>query len=119
MTDVPDDDLVYAVWERLPNEYDVVLWSDGDELAAGFFTDRTYTWWRELLGHPQAHRGCCKTCGCATSCTLGVFYDAVVASTIRELIKQGIIPGLVNESMDPIKSDDGAESAVEEQGSEN
>ncbi|GAA2990519.1 hypothetical protein GCM10017559_08180 [Streptosporangium longisporum] len=61
------------------------IWADGDELAEGHFTDRTLTWWLTTLGHPKAHTGCCAACGCATTCTLGAFYDAVLETAARHI----------------------------------
>lgn len=67
----------------------MTLWADDEELP--HFADRTWAWWRETLGHPKAHTACCKACGCATTCLLGAFYDAVVSSVVRELDRLGAL----------------------------
>lgn len=69
----------------------MILWGDDDEL--GGWPDDPWTWkkWRDVLGHPKAHPGCCRTCGCATSCLLTVFYSSVVTSVIRELDALGLL----------------------------
>lgn len=72
-----------AILDLIPS--DMIVWSDDAEL--GWFPNRNYDEWRNILGHPRAHRGCCGTCGCASTCLLGAFYDAVITSTIRELDK--------------------------------
>lgn len=79
MTKEERDDLI----ELLPS--DMILWGDDEELD--WWRDNPWTLqkWRRVLGHELAHPGCCKKCGCATSCELGVFYDGVVSSVIREL----------------------------------
>jgi len=72
---------------------DAVIWGDLEEME--HFKHATYAWWRtEVLGHPKAHPGCCKTCGCATTCMLGAFYEGVVTMVINELSKIGVIRGL-------------------------
>lgn len=68
---------------------DMIIWDWEDELES--FKSWTYSKWRKELGHPLKHSGCCATCGCATSCMLSVFYDALIGSTIRELDKQGFL----------------------------
>ncbi len=73
--------------DRLPA--DMNIWNDDDELDV--FTGRDRTWWAEALGHPAAHRGCCKTCGCATTCLHDAYHDALVATVIRELNKLGAL----------------------------
>lgn len=83
MTEEERDDLI----DLLPD--DMVLWPNDGELV--HFPERNYDEWRDILNHPRAHPGCCKTCGCATSCMLSVFYDSVVASVVRELDKLGAI----------------------------
>lgn len=85
------DDEIYHITDLLPEDF--TLWSDLEEGRA-HFADRGYGWWREELGHPKAHRGCCKACGCAASCMLAVFYDSVVLGVIRELARIGVITGL-------------------------
>lgn len=77
------DDLI----DRLPA--DMILWPVDEELS--WFPNRAYDEWRDTLGHPRAHHGCCATCGCATSCTLGVFYDSVISSVVRELARIGAL----------------------------
>ncbi|MEK9524049.1 hypothetical protein MIU24_32450 [Streptomyces venezuelae] len=83
MTEEQRDGLI----DRIPAT--AVLWPHDDELA--WFPNRTYDEWRTILGHPPAHRGCCQTCGCATTCLLGAFYDSVVTSTVRELDRLGAL----------------------------
>lgn len=84
MTGEERDDLI----DLLPD--DLNLWAD-DEEAATYFTGRTFEHWRDVLGHPQAHPGCCARCGCATACILGAFYEGVVASVVRELDRIGAL----------------------------
>ncbi|PRX91936.1 hypothetical protein [Allonocardiopsis opalescens] len=85
LTEEQRDDLI----DQLPDG--MTLWGDDSEIAADWFTPYDYEKWLEILGHPRAHPGCCKTCGCATTCVLGTFYDAVVSSVVRELDKLGAI----------------------------
>lgn len=67
-----------------------VIWSDDEELE--HFKHANLEWWlREALGHPRAHPGCCKTCGCATTCMAAAFFDATVLSTIRRLDELGLL----------------------------
>jgi len=87
VTDMPDEEIVWEAWERIPD--DLVLWSHGDELAAGHFTDRTYDWWTSQLGHHERGPGGCKDCG--DVCLLAVFHEAVAISVIRELLRQGLL----------------------------
>lgn len=68
---------------------DMVLWPDDEELS--WFPNRNYAEWRVILGHPRAHTACCDQCGCATTCLLGLFYDSVVESVVRELDKIGAL----------------------------
>lgn len=75
--------------DRLPD--DMTLWADDEEIEKHGCAGRDYTWWREALGHPKAHPGCCKTCGCAITCSLAAFYEAVVDSVVRELDKIGAL----------------------------
>lgn len=86
MSEEERDDLI----DRLP--VDMPLWPDEEELARGHFTDRDWAWWRDTLGHPYATgHGFCRTCGPATPCLLGVFYDSVISSVIRELARLGAL----------------------------
>lgn len=73
--------------DQLPT--DMTIWDDDQELT--HFADRDYRWWRDALGHPRAHPGCCEICGCATTCLLGAFHDAVVAAVVRELNRLGAL----------------------------
>lgn len=82
MTEDERDDLI----DRLPT--DMTIWDPDDELE---HFGGNYEWWRETLGHPRAHPGCCRTCGCATSCMLGVFHGALIASVVRELDRIGAL----------------------------
>lgn len=84
MTEEERDDLI----DRIPTD-GMIIWDHDAELD--WFPNRNFDEWREILGHPRSHPGCCKTCGCATSCLLGTFFDAVVSSTIRELDKIGAL----------------------------
>jgi hypothetical protein len=65
------------------------LWADDEEIGRGCGGD--YAYWAEILGHPKAHPGCCKTCGCAITCTLAAFYDAMEATLLRELDRIGAL----------------------------
>ena len=69
---------------------DAPIWADDEELPT-FGARATLSWWLDTVGHPKAHPACCKTCGCATTCMAGAFYDAVVMTTIRELDKIGAL----------------------------
>lgn len=82
-TEEERDDLI----DLLPK--DMILWPDDEELS--WFPNRNYDEWRDILGHPRAHRGCCKTCGCAITCTLGAFHDSVISSVVRELARLGAL----------------------------
>ena len=69
------------LWDLLPE--DAPIWADEEELP--LFGHANLHWWLEAVGHPSAHPGCCKTCGCATTCMAGAFYDAVITTTLRRL----------------------------------
>ncbi|MFE1767253.1 hypothetical protein ACFW81_23920 [Streptomyces angustmyceticus] len=73
--------------DLLPSDF--AIWDFEDELPQ--FNHATWSWWRERLGHPKAHRGCCKTCGCATTCMASAFHDALVSSVVRELGRIGAL----------------------------
>lgn len=79
-----------ALIDRLPTA-DMTVWDPDDELQ--HFQHATLAWWRDVLGHPNSGptHSCCKTCGCATSCTLGVFEGALIASVVRELDRLGAL----------------------------
>jgi hypothetical protein len=66
-----------ADWSTIP------IWADDDELAAGHFLDRNLASWLDALGHPKAHPGCCKFCGCATTCLARAFHEAVLMTAAR------------------------------------
>jgi hypothetical protein len=68
---------------------DMNIWADDDELE--WFTGRDQRWWLDVLGHPKAHPGCCKTCGCATTCMAAAFHDALIATVVRELDRLGVL----------------------------
>lgn len=90
MSKESNEDRMLNIWDMIPEN--IPIWPYGDELANGHFTHTTWEWWRETLSHPRysdTHR-CCKTCGCATSCLLSTFCDAVTATAIRELLKAGV-----------------------------
>lgn len=76
-----------AVYDLIPSG----MWIWGDDEERPHFSDADWEWWRNVLGHPKAHPGCCKTCGCATSCLLSVFYDAMISSVLRELDVRGLL----------------------------
>lgn len=71
------------------------IWQDEDELDGigidGPLRDRNLRWWLDNLGHHAAHRGCCATCGCAVTCMASAFWDATVASVIRQLDRMGAL----------------------------
>ncbi|MGI5414256.1 hypothetical protein [Actinomadura luteofluorescens] len=73
--------------DRLPA--DMNIWADDDELET--FTDRDRIWWAATLGHPRAHPGCCKTCGCGTVCLFAAHHEALIATVVRELDKLGAL----------------------------
>jgi hypothetical protein len=75
--------------DLLAYRYDIPIWEDEQELP--HFSHANLIWWLEAMGHPKAHRGCCKTCGCATTCMASAFYDAVVATTLRQLDSIGAL----------------------------
>lgn len=85
MTEDERDD----IHDLLPK--DMILWSDDDELSWWKDDPWTFSKWRRVLEHEPAHPGCCKTCGCAASCMLNVFYGSVVDSVIRELDRIGAL----------------------------
>jgi hypothetical protein len=62
------------------------IWPNDDELE--IFGKDIYEW-AELLGHPRHSEThyCCRTCGCATTCIYGLFFDAMVSTVLRELDK--------------------------------
>lgn len=102
MTEEERDDLV----DLLPSG--MVIWDDEQELAEGHFTDRDWAWWRDALEHPMAHRSCCKTCGCAVTCTLAYFYTALISSTVRELDRIGALvkPSTAGTTVEEAMADD-------------
>jgi hypothetical protein len=63
-----------------------IIWADEEELDT-FGPGKDLSWWFDTLGHASAHPGCCKACGCCTSCMLSVFYGSVVDTTLRELAR--------------------------------
>lgn len=75
------------VFDLIPGD----MWIWPNEQEGEHFSHADWEWWRDLLGHPQAHPGCCKTCGCAASCTLSTFYDAMITSVLRELDVRGLL----------------------------
>jgi hypothetical protein len=77
MTEEERDDLT----DLLPA--DAPIWGDEEELP--HFGHANLRWWLEAVGHPRAHPGCCKTCGCATTCMASAFHESVVATTLRQL----------------------------------
>jgi hypothetical protein len=83
MTEEERDNLI----DLLPE--DMILWPDEKELS--WFPSRNFAEWRSILGHPKAHTACCGECGCATTCLLGLFYNSVVDSVVRELDKIGAL----------------------------
>lgn len=93
MTTGDDDELGEDARDRIDDLLDMrskVLWNYDDELE--HFKHANADWWAtEALNHPRAHRGCCKTCGCATTCMFWAFFEAVVSSTLRELDRAGLL----------------------------
>lgn len=75
------------IWDLLPD--DPAIWADDEELP--HFGHANLRWWLDVLGHPKAHRGCCKACGCCTTCMAGAFHQAVVTTTLRELDRIGAL----------------------------
>jgi hypothetical protein len=72
------------LFDRLPEHFKIVE-ADEDLLR----TPGTKKSWAEALGHELDDGGRCRTCGRGQSCIFHAFYDAVVASVIRELDKLG------------------------------
>jgi hypothetical protein len=85
------DDQVFHIYDLLPDDLNL---RPNPEEGRTHFTGRNYDWWRDILGHPKAHPGCCKACGCATSCLLGVFHEGAITAAIQELGRIGVIRGL-------------------------
>lgn len=71
------EEIYEADWANIP------IWESDEELAEGHFTDRDLTSWLNTLGHAKAHPGCCKSCGCCTTCLASAFFDAVTATAAR------------------------------------
>ncbi len=86
MTEDERDDLLDRI---LPKG--TPIWADQEELDAGHFQQADLKWWADVLGHPKAHPGCCKQCGCATTCMFGAFYDAAINTVLRELDRIGAL----------------------------
>lgn len=79
----------WDVLDQLPDEVDMLIYSS-DHVPEPPLTFRV---WQDALGHPYAEgHGFCKKCGPAVACLLAVFYDAVVASTVRELDRLSLLP---------------------------
>lgn len=68
---------------------DMVIWDDDEELDNVGERDRS--WWLDILGHTKLHAGCCKTCGCASTCMAGAFHGSIVTSVLRELDRLGAL----------------------------
>ncbi len=79
-----------ALIDQLPTKT-MTVWDDEEELQD--FAHATLPWWRDVLGHPPSGptHSCCKTCGCAITCTLGAFEDALISSVVRELDRLGAL----------------------------
>lgn len=67
------------------------IWGDESEIGHLHSHQGTAEFWHEALGHTRAHRGCCKACGCAATCILAAFHDALIASVVRELDRLGAL----------------------------
>jgi hypothetical protein len=76
-----------ALIDELPSGMNI--WNDDDELD--IFTGRDRRWWADALGHPAAHPSCCKTCGCATTCLVDAYHEALVSTVVRELNNLGAL----------------------------
>jgi len=78
-----------AVYDLLPKS--MTLWDFEDEI--GHFGHATLDWWMEQLGHgPKSPtHSCCKSCGCATTCLAGAFYEATVSTVLRETDRLGLL----------------------------
>lgn len=83
MTEEERDDLI----DLLPA--DMNIWDPEDELEV--FVGRDREWWANALGHPKAHPGCCRTCGCAAPCFFQVYHDALISTVVRELDRLGAL----------------------------
>jgi hypothetical protein len=84
VTEDERDDLIDLV------PYRFTIWEYENEIP-GWAEGRDFAWWRDLLKHPKAHGGCCATCGCAVSCDLVVYHEAMISSVVRELDKIGAL----------------------------
>lgn len=80
----------WEILDQLPKSFRVV--EDDADLT---LVPGTLESWGEALGHPQGKRFC-QTCGAGGTCSFRAFYDAMVASVVRELDKQGMLspPGI-------------------------
>lgn len=67
------------------------IWDDESEIGHLHSPQGAAQWWHDMLGHTRAHRGCCKACGCATTCLLAAFHDALIATVVRELDRLGVL----------------------------
>jgi hypothetical protein len=78
-----------AVADLLPEN--MSLWDFEDEIE--HFGHATLDWWMDQLGHGPKSPGhrCCKTCGCATTCLAGAFYEATVSTILREVDRLGLL----------------------------
>lgn len=75
------------IYDKLPLT-EMKIWPNDDELER--FGKDIYEW-AEMIGHPRHSptHYCCKTCGCATTCTFGLFFDSLVSTVLRETDRLG------------------------------
>lgn len=87
-----------AVYDQLPLTT-MPIWTDDEELPPDPERFGLTYWMEEVLGHPKAHPGCCRTCGCCTTCMARAFFDATVNSVLRELDLLGLLKPVENGPM--------------------
>jgi hypothetical protein len=94
-----NEDQRWEILDELPRNFPI---AEADtQTDIGFVVPGTYeTWyegWALLLGHPMSgDRTFCQTCGMGGECSFRAFYDAMIASVVRELDKVGRLspPGI-------------------------
>lgn len=77
----------YDIFDLLPVTT-MKIW-EGDDEREQF--GKTIFEWAEIIGHPRHSEthNCCKTCGCATTCMYGLFFESLIETVIFELDRLG------------------------------